>query len=136
MGADYLFWAAFAKWLTGGNAPDEAIYMEVATTIRVSHCRAREYVMRFVPGALPPVEAFWSISMCDERDGAFVANPIDRHTIGDQTRGLVTNEMARWRSSITVAPRWAWRSGLTGCPPGGSVLHGPPSLRSRRQPTA
>lgn len=75
MGTDYLFRAAFAKWFTGGNAPEEAIYLDGRIDMRGEPLTgAKRYVMRFAQGALPPVAAFWSISMYDLADGSFVAN--------------------------------------------------------------
>ncbi|MEY2953168.1 MAG: hypothetical protein RLZZ401_1255, partial [Pseudomonadota bacterium] len=41
------------------------------------------------PGQLPPVNAFWSITMYRASDYFLVANPIDRYAIGDRTLGLV-----------------------------------------------
>jgi hypothetical protein len=46
------------------------------------------YRLRFVPGQLPPVYAFWSLTMYDSADCMLVANPIDRYAIGDRTPGL------------------------------------------------
>jgi hypothetical protein len=37
---------------------------------------------------LPPVEAFWSLTMYDAHDFFLVANAIDRYSIGDRTPGL------------------------------------------------
>jgi hypothetical protein len=37
---------------------------------------------------LPPVDAFWSLTMYDVPDFYLVANPIDRYSIGDRTPGL------------------------------------------------
>jgi hypothetical protein len=37
---------------------------------------------------LPPVDAFWSLTMYDAHDFYLVANSINRYSIGDRTRGL------------------------------------------------
>jgi hypothetical protein len=40
-------------------------------------------LLHFEPGNLPPVEAFWSVTMYDE-EGFQVANEIDRFALGDR----------------------------------------------------
>jgi hypothetical protein len=40
---------------------------------------------------LPPVDAFWSLTMYDVPDLYLVANPIDRYSIVDRTQGLHTD---------------------------------------------
>ena len=93
MGTDYLFRAAFAKWFTGGNVPEEAIYMDGRKDdLGQLFTGAKKYMMHFETGKLPPVSAFWSLSMYHLSDGSLVANPIDRYSIGDRTPSLTKNE--------------------------------------------
>jgi len=47
------------------------------------------YAMHFPAGGLPPNQAFWSITMVDDRNH-FVANPINRYSVSDRT-GLTQN---------------------------------------------
>jgi hypothetical protein len=49
---------------------------------------ANKYLLRFPHGQLPPVDAFWSLTLYGE-DLFLVENPIHRYSIGDRTAGLV-----------------------------------------------
>ncbi|HYI38628.1 MAG TPA: DUF1254 domain-containing protein [Thermoleophilaceae bacterium] len=44
---------------------------------------ANDYVLRFGPEELPPVEAFWSVTMYDE-EGFQVSNDLNRFALGDR----------------------------------------------------
>lgn len=51
--------------------------------------------LRFPAGAVPPVDAFWSLTMYEaQADGAFFLTPnqIGRYTIGDRTPGLLYDD--------------------------------------------
>jgi len=48
----------------------------------------RNYVLRFQADQLPPVRAFWSITLYDESYN-YIENPIDRYAVSDHTKGLV-----------------------------------------------
>jgi hypothetical protein len=39
------------------------------------------YKLRFAPGSLPPVNAFWSLTMYDSPASLMVANPINRYLV-------------------------------------------------------
>jgi hypothetical protein len=83
-GTDYIFRAVVALLGLGANLPDDAIYPRaVADGDGDPLHGANRYALRFPKHATPPVRAFWSLTMYDEKQ-AFVANPIDRYAIGDR----------------------------------------------------
>jgi hypothetical protein len=45
------------------------------------------YVQRFEPGALPPADGFWSVTLYGA-DRFLYANALGRHSLGDRTEGL------------------------------------------------
>ena len=44
----------------------------------------RAYAIRFSPGGLPPVEAWWSLTMYDDQ-GFLIDNPLGRFAISDRS---------------------------------------------------
>ncbi|MBO9645511.1 MAG: DUF1254 domain-containing protein [Pseudacidovorax sp.] len=89
-GDDLLTRARIARNFIGALGMDEAMYptAEVDADGAVLD-GARRYELRFAPGCGPQVGAFWSLTMYRRSDCLFVANPIDRYSIGDRTPGLV-----------------------------------------------
>jgi hypothetical protein len=83
-GTDYITRAVVAMIGLGALPPAEASY---PNTLMDNQQRPlsgeHNYRIHFAANALPPVDAFWSLSMYDE-DGFFIANPIDRYAIGDR----------------------------------------------------
>jgi hypothetical protein len=60
-----------------------------ASDARGRRLRGRHrYVLRFAPGQLPPVRAFWSLTMYD-RARHLYANELDRYALGDRSTGLL-----------------------------------------------
>ncbi len=87
-GNDFLLRAEVAR---GGyvNAPEESIYPAAISDNRGEPLNGgRSYRIRFAKGALPPVDAFWSITAYDRTTSQLVENPLHRYNIGDRTRGL------------------------------------------------
>jgi hypothetical protein len=80
----YLKRAVVAMVGLGANQPEDAIYpvLEVDADGQPLD-GANRYVMHFDADGLPPVNAFWSITMYDEH-GFQVPNEIDRFAIGDR----------------------------------------------------
>ncbi|MFD9068068.1 DUF1254 domain-containing protein [Kitasatospora purpeofusca] len=50
---------------------------------------AHQYTLRFPPDGLPPVAAFWSLTVYGLPDHCLVPDPGGRYAIGDRTPGLV-----------------------------------------------
>ncbi|MGB0877484.1 MAG: DUF1254 domain-containing protein [Mycobacterium sp.] len=68
----------------GANPPEDAVYPLLFTdTTAQQPSGENDYVIRFDADKLPPVDAFWSVTMYDE-EGYQVANEINRFAIGDR----------------------------------------------------
>lgn len=90
-GNDYLLRAAVTKIGLGANIAQEAFYPATFTDNQGQPLNgANNYVIHFNPGQIPPVDAFWSITMYNNQS-YFVDNPIDRYAIGKYTEGLKNN---------------------------------------------
>ncbi len=80
----YLKRAIVAMVGLGANQPQDAIYpLNVVDANGQPMDGAHRYVLHFEKEQLPPVEAFWSITMYDA-EGFQVANSLDRFAIGDR----------------------------------------------------
>jgi hypothetical protein len=80
----YLKRAIVAMVGLGANQPDDAIYpLNVGDSDGRPLRGEDHYVMHFTKDKLPPVEAFWSLTMYDA-EGFQVANPLNRFAIGDR----------------------------------------------------
>ena len=76
--------AAVARLGLGALPPEEAMYFSCCRT-DAAHSLSGEhaYTLHFSAAQLPPVRAFWSLTLYGE-DGYFVANSIRRFAIGDR----------------------------------------------------
>ena len=80
----YLKRAIVANLGLGANQPEDAIYpMCLGDADGKPLVGESNYVLHFSKAELPPVAAFWSVTMYDA-EGFQVANPIDRFAIGDR----------------------------------------------------
>jgi hypothetical protein len=70
-----------------GNSEEEAVYIPyyVDADKKALDASTKRYVMRFEKGELPPVKAFWSLTMYDGKTQFLVANPIDRYLLNSTT---------------------------------------------------
>jgi hypothetical protein len=65
-----------------GNAKEEAIYLAYFTDAEGKKLDGdNRYTVRFAPGQLPPVNAFWSLTMYDMPAELLVANPLNRYVL-------------------------------------------------------
>ena len=83
-GNHYLKRAIVALVGLGANQPQDAIYpLNVTDADGLPLDGDQNYVLHFERSELPPVEAFWSLTMYDA-DGFQVANELDRFALGDR----------------------------------------------------
>jgi hypothetical protein len=80
---DWLLRAVAAQVGIYGNSPEEAMY---PFTFKDSAGRTLDgsrhnYTITFPVGQLPPVDAFWSVTMYDGKTQFLIKNPIDRYLI-------------------------------------------------------
>jgi hypothetical protein len=83
-GNSYLKRAIVALVGLGANQPEDAIYpLNVSDADGKPVVADNKYVLHFSKDELPPVDAFWSLTMYDAQ-GFQVANPLNRFAIGDR----------------------------------------------------
>jgi hypothetical protein len=79
---NYLYRMAGAVLGIYGNSKQEAMYPVYALDAAGQKLDgANRYIVRFAPGELPPVNAFWSLTMYDLPASLLVANPINRYLL-------------------------------------------------------
>ena len=89
-GTDLLLRAFVSRQAIGALETREAAYPRCESdSDGVALQGGSRYTIRFAPGKLPPVDAFWSITLYSSADYFLVPNPIDRYSVGDRTAGLV-----------------------------------------------
>ena len=87
-GTSYLFRAVAARIGLGANGPREAEYPTTDADPQGRRLDGRHaYRIRFAPHQLPPVNAFWSLTLYNPA-GFMVPNALGRYALGDRTPGL------------------------------------------------
>jgi hypothetical protein len=90
-GRQFLGRAVIATDLLAANKPHIATYPTAYRDRRLRLLDGRHrYTIIFPAGKLPPVRAFWSLTMY-KRDDFLYANQIDRYAVGDREKGLRRN---------------------------------------------
>jgi hypothetical protein len=88
-----LFRAGLAHAGLLGNLPEEVTHLFAYDDAHGQPLTgASSYRIRFEPRALPPVGAFWSITMYAADDSSLVANPISRYAISSRMQRLRRGE--------------------------------------------
>jgi hypothetical protein len=84
-GTRYLYRAAWTFFGVGGNLAEDALYpFSVVDGDGQRYDAAKSYVLHFARDQLPPVNAFWSVTLYDS-ESYLVPNPIGRHALGDRS---------------------------------------------------
>ena len=79
---DYLVRMSSAVLGIYGNSKEEALYPAYyADASGAKLDGAKAYTLRFAPGQLPPVNAFWSLTMYELPASLLTANPLNRYLI-------------------------------------------------------
>jgi hypothetical protein len=79
---NYLYRMAGAVYGIYGNSQQEAMYPSYAVDADGQKLNgANRYAVRFAPDQLPPVNAFWSMTMYDFPAQLMVANPLNRYLL-------------------------------------------------------
>ena len=81
----YTYRATWTFFGVGGNLVEDAVYpLGLVDSDGKQLNGANNYVLRFTKDQIPPVDAFWSITMYD-KDSYLVDNPIGRYALGDRS---------------------------------------------------
>ena len=92
-GNNYFLRALCARGGIGGNTAEEAYYP--TTYFDGANGRyngSNNYTLTFPAGSIPPVKAFWSLTIYDSETNGLVTNPINKYAIRDVDSDLKYNE--------------------------------------------
>jgi len=61
----------------------EAVYPPIGSSDGQPITAANDYVIRMSPDAMPPAEAFWSVTLYDTANGFFIPNEHKKYSVGE-----------------------------------------------------
>lgn len=84
-GTQYPYRAGWTFYGVGGNLAEDAVYPVAEKQADGSPLEGgKKYLLRFSKDDIPPVNAFWSVTMYDS-DSYLVPNAINRYALGDRS---------------------------------------------------
>lgn len=91
---NYLYRMAAAVLGIYGNSKQEAMYpiYTVDADGQKLDATQQRYTLRFAPGQLPPVSAFWSVTMYELPASLLVANPLNRYLLNSPMLPQLTKD--------------------------------------------
>lgn len=98
---DWVARATGAQMGIGANSREEALYpiLEKDSSGQLLDGSGAKYILHFAKGALPPVNAFWSLTMYNLPQQLLVENPINRYLINSS---MLPNLMLDADGGLTI----------------------------------
>ena len=98
---DWVKRAAAAKAGIYGNDAAEAVYLfgRVDANAQTIDTSKHNYTITFAAGQMPPVNAFWSVTMYDGKTQLMIENPINRYLVNS---AMASNMKKNKDGSVTV----------------------------------
>ncbi len=92
-GFDYVTASMVAFFGYGANTAQEALYTTALIDSQGKKLNGeQQYKITFAKDNMPPVDAFWSITMYQRPDNQLVENPINRYNFSERTKDITYNE--------------------------------------------
>jgi DNA sulfur modification protein DndE len=121
-GTDYTTRAMVAKEGLGANLAKDAIYPFTNVDADGKTLNgSKQYILHFAKDQIPPVNAFWSVTMYDDHN-FLVSNPIDRYALSSWMSFAYNEDGSLDLYIQRDSPGKAWESNWLPAPEGNFVL--------------